>query len=295
MSSILLDRPSAIRTVPTASVPSIVPVSQSQPTVITLSVELPAGTSPAQAAAIADALRINADRYAASRGGRTRVRLDGPTVNAPAVNHPGQGAAQTARSRNYAAQNGRRAAQNGVRALQSGLRAAQNDVHALQGAAHAGQLSARATSSLRPLRSGAVSPTSPARRDADAARLRLLQTHQGISVSPVSPTAAPSASGLLLDLYGRRVRINNEDVDLTHKEFELLAHLARHARTVVTRDELMVEVWADAPGGTSERTIDVHVRRLRNKLGAYRRLVSTVRGVGYRLDPGSDVTIIGRA
>lgn len=248
MSSILLDRPSAIRTVPTASASSSVPAASAEPTVITLSVELPAGTSPAQAAAIADALRINADRYAAPRGGRTRVRLGTPVT--------GQTAQAADRSQAF---------------------------------------SDRAISSLRPRRFGAVSPTAPARRDAESARLRLLQSHRGSPVSPVSPAAAPSASGLLLDLYGRRLRINNEDVELTHKEFELLAHLAKHARTVVTREDLMVNVWADSSDSTSERTIDVHVRRLRNKLGAYRRLVSTVRGAGYRLDPGSDVTIIGLA
>jgi DNA-binding response OmpR family regulator len=82
-------------------------------------------------------------------------------------------------------------------------------------------------------------------------------------------------------------------VDFTHKEFELLAQLARDSRRTISRTELMETVWAEAPEQTGERTVDVHVRRVRSKLGRYRRLISTVRGAGYRLDPGSDVAILG--
>lgn len=146
-----------------------------------------------------------------------------------------------------------------------------------------------AISPLRPRRTGTVSPTSPARRDAENARRRVLAA---TAVSPSSPSV-PHDSALVLDLYGRRVRIDGQDVDLTYKEFELLAHLARNARRTVSREELMESVWCDAPAETGERTVDVHVRRLRTKLGRYRKLVSTVRGTGYRLDPGSDVAILG--
>lgn len=146
-----------------------------------------------------------------------------------------------------------------------------------------------AISPLRPRRTGTVSPTSPARRDAENARRRVLAA---TAVSPSSPSV-PHDSALVVDLYGRRVRIDGQDVDLTYKEFELLAHLARNARRTVSREELMESVWSDAPAETGERTVDVHVRRLRSKLGRYRKLVSTVRGTGYRLDPGSDVAILG--
>jgi len=146
-----------------------------------------------------------------------------------------------------------------------------------------------AVSPLRPRRTGVVSPNSPARRDAEAARRRALQA---TAVSPSSPSLAPSDS-LVIDLFGRRVRIDGQDVDFTYKEFELLAQLARDARRTISRTELMETVWADSPEGTGERTVDVHVRRVRTKLGRYRRLISTVRGAGYRLDPGSDVAILG--
>ncbi|ATG50269.1 transcriptional regulator [Brachybacterium vulturis] len=141
----------------------------------------------------------------------------------------------------------------------------------------------------RSRRTGVVSPNSPARRDAEAARRRALQA---TAVSPSSPSAAPEDS-LVIDLFGRRVRIDGKDVDFTFKEFELLSQLAGHARRTVSRTELMETVWAEAPEDTGERTVDVHVRRVRTKLGRYRRLISTVRGAGYRLDPGSDVAILG--
>lgn len=147
---------------------------------------------------------------------------------------------------------------------------------------------AAAVSPLRPRRTGVVSPNSPARRDAEAARRRALQA---TAVSPSSPSAAP-ADALVIDLFGRRVRIDGQDVDFTYKEFELLAQLARSARQTVSRTELMETVWAESPEETGERTVDVHVRRVRTKLGRYRRLISTVRGAGYRLDPGSDVAIL---
>ena len=98
-----------------------------------------------------------------------------------------------------------------------------------------------------------------------------------------------------IELFPARhqVLVNKEEISLTHKEFELLAKLARDSRRTISRTELMESVWADAPEDTGERTVDVHVRRVRTKLGRYRRLISTVRGAGYRLDPGSDVAVLG--
>lgn len=148
---------------------------------------------------------------------------------------------------------------------------------------------AAAVTPLRPRRTGVVSPNSPARRDAEAARRRALQA---TAVSPSSPAIAPE-DNLVIDLFGRRVRIDGRDVDFTYKEFELLSQLASNARRTISRTELMETVWAESPEDTGERTVDVHVRRVRTKLGRYRRLISTVRGAGYRLDPGSDVAILG--
>lgn len=93
---------------------------------------------------------------------------------------------------------------------------------------------------------------------------------------------------LVVDRSGRRVRVGTSDVHLTPTEFDLLACLAAQAGTVLTREELLRDVWgwsdpAAARGGT--RTVDSHVRSLRAKIGAER--VRTVHGVGYALEDGS--------
>jgi DNA-binding response OmpR family regulator len=87
---------------------------------------------------------------------------------------------------------------------------------------------------------------------------------------------------LEVDLAGRRVRVGGNEVSLTRKEFDLLAHLMRNRGRVVTRQRLLERVWGyDHPGET--RTVDVHVRQLRKKLGATAAdYVETVVGVGYR-------------
>jgi DNA-binding response OmpR family regulator len=102
---------------------------------------------------------------------------------------------------------------------------------------------------------------------------------------------APAASGeirsgdLVIDEVTYSVRLRGRSLDLTFKEFELLKFLAQHPGRVFTRSQLLQEVWGyDYFGGT--RTVDVHVRRLRAKLGAeHEALIGTVRNVGYRFVP----------
>lgn len=81
------------------------------------------------------------------------------------------------------------------------------------------------------------------------------------------------------------VRLRGRPLDLTFREFELLKYLANNPGRVFTRSQLLQEVWGyDYYGGT--RTVDVHIRRLRAKLGTeHEQLIGTVRGVGYKLDP----------
>jgi DNA-binding response OmpR family regulator len=92
------------------------------------------------------------------------------------------------------------------------------------------------------------------------------------------------ASGLLIDEVSYSAKANGRSLDLTYKEFELLRFLASHGSRVFTREQLLSEVWGyDYFGGT--RTVDVHVRRLRAKLGDLESLIGTVRNVGYRFTP----------
>jgi two-component system alkaline phosphatase synthesis response regulator PhoP len=91
------------------------------------------------------------------------------------------------------------------------------------------------------------------------------------------------AGPLRIDLAGRRVNCRGNEMELQPKQFELLTYLVRNRGTVLTRDQLLHNVWGyDYAGDT--RTVDVHVRWLREKLEedpANPRLIQTVRGVGY--------------
>ena len=78
------------------------------------------------------------------------------------------------------------------------------------------------------------------------------------------------------------VSVEGEDVALTLKEFELLRMLMENKNIVLTRDRLLEEIWGYEFGGET-RTVDVHVRTLRQKLGIEGELIETVRGVGYRM------------
>ena len=111
-----------------------------------------------------------------------------------------------------------------------------------------------------------------------------------VAAGPMRAATVPSA-GLTIDRFNREVRMDGERLRLTYREFELLCYLAAMPRRPVSRAELMREVWHDrAPGGdVSLRTVDTHVRRLRAKLGPYARVLTTIRGRGYRFDPGPGV------
>jgi two-component system phosphate regulon response regulator PhoB len=104
---------------------------------------------------------------------------------------------------------------------------------------------------------------------------------------PGAASARP-ADGLWVDETSRDVTLDGRPVDLTAKEFDLLAFLARHPRQVFTRAQLLQHVWGSAQGWQGEATVTEHVHRLRHKLGpggGGRPIVQTVRGVGYRLEP----------
>jgi two-component system alkaline phosphatase synthesis response regulator PhoP len=100
-----------------------------------------------------------------------------------------------------------------------------------------------------------------------------------------SPREAPDASEALhIDSDRRRVLVHGQPVELTYTEFELLRALAGAPGRVFSRDELLTRVWGGEFYGDS-RTVDVHIRHLREKLGdesSQPQFIETVRGVGYR-------------
>ncbi len=109
--------------------------------------------------------------------------------------------------------------------------------------------------------------------------------------SPPAAEAAPAEpiehGPLRIDPASRTVTLAGEEVSLTQREFDLLAHLAAHPGQVFSRDQLMEAVW-DFSFFTDTSTVTVHVRRLRAKLGddpSEPRFVETVWGVGYRFRP----------
>ncbi len=93
--------------------------------------------------------------------------------------------------------------------------------------------------------------------------------------------------GLVLDPDAHTVTCDGDRVNLTFKEYELLRLFLCHPGTAFTREQLLQEVWGcDYLGET--RTVDMHIRTLRQKLGAYGQHIETVRNVGYRLEAGYD-------
>jgi len=101
-------------------------------------------------------------------------------------------------------------------------------------------------------------------------------------------TEVPEVNGVRVNAESRRAWLGDEELTLTAKEFDLLNTLVLGAGKVITRDQLMREVW-DASRGTSSKTLDMHISWLRRKLGddaASPRLITTVRGLGFRFELG---------
>ena len=88
---------------------------------------------------------------------------------------------------------------------------------------------------------------------------------------------------LKIDFKGHAVYIKDKEVSLTPKEFEILSYLIKNKNVAISRDSLLEAVWGyDFFGG--DRTIDTHIKMLRNNLGEYRNIIHTIRGVGYKIE-----------
>ena len=97
-----------------------------------------------------------------------------------------------------------------------------------------------------------------------------------------------SSSGIEIDTSAHEVRVDGNLVVLTLKEYELLLFLMRRAEIVFSRDDLLVKIWG-LSSLSETRTVDAHVKTLRQKLGQYGALIETVRGVGYKFHEQNDI------
>lgn len=103
-----------------------------------------------------------------------------------------------------------------------------------------------------------------------------------------APRRAISHAGLHIDAAAREVHVQDRRVELTAKEFDLLAFFSRSPRQVFSRDQLLEGVWRSRPEWQDEATVTEHIRRLRYKIEedpTNPRWIRTVRGVGYRFEP----------
>ncbi len=149
---------------------------------------------------------------------------------------------------------------------------------------------------------GTAELTELATRLADEARRLLLEERPGTNVSAavavstgatatrpivLDPEAAGSdgpVAGIEVDRHAYQARVDGHVLGLSFREFELLAFLTENPGRVFSRRQLVSSVWEGAAVGA--RTVDVHVRRLRMKLGRHADRITTVRNVGYRFEPG---------
>jgi len=136
----------------------------------------------------------------------------------------------------------------------------------------------------------ALAPAASGGRDVDVVRLALQEPAAVAARHATEPASA--AEGVVIDISRKQVTLGGEQASLTFKEFELLQYLVLREGKTIDREQLIAGLWGngdeDAPNA---RTIDVHVRRLRSKLGDYQLIVRTVRGSGYRFDRHADVTV----
>ena len=138
----------------------------------------------------------------------------------------------------------------------------------------------------------ALAPVGAGGRDVDVVRLALQDPAALAKHRQVEEPTPKRRGGVVVDISRKRVVLDGDTAPLTYKEFELLQYLVLREGRTIDRTELIASLWSAGDDEIpNERTIDVHVRRLRAKLGDYEDIVRTVRGVGYRFDRHADVSI----
>ncbi len=136
----------------------------------------------------------------------------------------------------------------------------------------------------------AIAPEDASGRAIDITRLALGEPRAVRAAKP-EPEEVEAARGVVVDLSRKRVFVDGTQAPLTCKEYELLALLIENEGETVTRETIASISERCGEATPNFRTIDVHVRRLRSKLGLYEDIVRTARGKGYRFDNHPDVLI----
>lgn len=139
----------------------------------------------------------------------------------------------------------------------------------------------------------ALAPENAGGRDLDVVR-RALGDPSAKVREPRPEPALDRAELVTIDITRKQVLLDGIPAALTYREFELLQFFVLREGFTVTREQVVEGLWASADDAEkpSARTIDVHVRRLRVKLGKYQDIIRTVRGSGYRFDRHADVHIV---
>lgn len=115
------------------------------------------------------------------------------------------------------------------------------------------------------------------------ARIRaVLNRKQAVTEEPASQRL--KFDGLEIDLAGREVYVDGKRASMTPKEYDLLFYLVKNKGLALTRDKLLEKVWGYDFFG-DDRTVDTHIKMLRNSLGKYRTFIVTLRGMGYKFEP----------
>lgn len=140
----------------------------------------------------------------------------------------------------------------------------------------------------------ALAPATSGGRDLEVVRRALGDPSHHVAREIHADPVLDRAEVVTIDISRKQVLLDGIPAQLTYKEFELLQFFVLREGFTVSREQIVEGLWADAPETEkpSARTIDVHVRRLRVKLGKYQGIVRTVRGSGYRFDRHADVQIV---
>ncbi len=114
------------------------------------------------------------------------------------------------------------------------------------------------------------------------ARINVIVKRHSLSSQKKNPDII-TFGGIVLDKLGHTVKIDGSDTELTSKEFSILLFLMDNKGIVLSRDQILNEVWGYDYFG-DDRTVDWQIKLLRNKLGKYREYIHTIRGVGYKFE-----------